>query len=71
MSGAPNWYKNGVLDTAAYREHLAREAAEKKARMDASCCATLECGGWCNLPPGHRGEHLCDGDTDGPGTCPA
>jgi hypothetical protein len=68
---AAHWWKDGVFDDAVYQEHLAREVAEKDARMAAACCATLDCGGWCRLPPGHDPPCLCDGDTDGPGSCPA
>jgi hypothetical protein len=31
----------------------------------------LECGGSCDLEEGHSGPHLCAGDVDGPGSCPA
>lgn len=31
----------------------------------------LECGGECCLLDGHDGPHLCVGDDDGPGSCPA
>ncbi len=36
-----------------------------------ACLASLECGGKCRLPTGHEPPCLCDGDTDGPGSCPA
>jgi hypothetical protein len=39
------------------------------------CGHTMECGGSCVVPlatlPDHAGPHLCAGDNDGPGTCPA
>lgn len=35
------------------------------------CFETLECGGFCHLAPSHGGDHLCAGDTDGSGSCPA
>ncbi len=31
----------------------------------------LDCGGSCYLLVDHDGDHLCIGDTDGPGSCPA
>ena len=35
------------------------------------CFERIECGGSCRQAPGHAGPHLCEGDTDGPGSCPA
>jgi hypothetical protein len=70
MSSESFW-KNGRFDAKGYRAHCERERKALEARRAAACAKTLECGGWCRLAPNHEDECLCDGDTDGPGTCPA
>lgn len=35
------------------------------------CDGIAECGGACCLLLGHRSEHSCSGDEEGPDTCPA
>lgn len=35
------------------------------------CGEEMPCGGHCCFSPAHDGPHMCCGDVDGPGTCPA
>jgi hypothetical protein len=35
------------------------------------CGARIDCGGSCHLALDHQGAHLCAGDGDEPGSCPA
>jgi hypothetical protein len=48
-----------------------RRAGLPSADPERQCCFKLDCGGSCFREPGHTGDHLCIGDTDGPGSCPA
>ena len=49
-------------------------AHHHEADVDPDACGEqLDCGGTCWLKRGHPTDtpHLCKGDSDGPGTCPA
>lgn len=66
-----SFWRDGVFDAERARLWYSLEAMANAIRDRNRCEVSLECGGRCRFEAGHDDEHLCDGDTDGPGTCPA
>lgn len=57
---------------AVKRRDERRDSGKDSPDPETECCAKLECGGSCFLPPAHDGAHSCVGDFDGErGSCPA